>query len=615
MKNRKQGGGKRSFRGFLELAGLLILAALFAPHVDASTSINGTIYSNTTWDLAGSPYVLSGEVSVAQDVVLTIDPDVVVKFDIGARLLVGGTLAADGTASAPIVFTSIADDSHGGDSNGDGDASSPASGDWGYIAFEGGSANSVLNHALVSYGGGGNLHALQLSAPIAITNSTLSSNGTTAGPYVIACGAAVTPTITGNTISNNAEGGIALWSGCNATISGNLIANNGGSGIGIASNNTVPTITANTISGNTLGISNSAGPANIINAEGNFWGSDTGPYDGSNDRATGGWYNPGGEGDAVSDYVDHDPWIGKPPPAETDITLGPTDRPWNTAESAAEPVNTATGNYWHQHTDLEIAGPGIPFAFTRMYNAQDSYSGPLGPGWTHSFNWVLAENTDDDSVAIKYGDSHEAAFDPDGSGGYVSRYAGVYDTLVKYPDNSFTLTQNDGKVLTFDPAGRLVTIADRNGNAQALTYAAGGNLESITDTAGRLITLGYDASDRLVLLTDPLGRAIGYAYDGNGDLVAVTDPRGGVWSYVYDASHRVTSITDPRGHILVANTYDADDRVVSQNNGRGFTTTFAYDTPAPGQTSVTDRLGGVSPVGWARFLCPRGSEADVLRNG
>ncbi len=42
---------------------------------------------------------------------------------------------------------------------------------------------------------------------------------------------------------------------------------------------------------------------------------------------------------------------------------------------------------------------------------------------------------------------------------------------------------------------------------------------------------------------------------------------------------------------MVSNTYDSNGRVVSQINGRGNTTTFAYDTPDSEKTTVTDSLG------------------------
>ena len=54
--------------------------------------------------------------------------------------------------------------------------------------------------------------------------------------------------------------------------------------------------------------------------------------------------------------------------------------------SSDDPVNTAIGSFTHTETDLAIATRGPALSFTRSYNSRDTYSGPLGPGWTHSYN-------------------------------------------------------------------------------------------------------------------------------------------------------------------------------------------------------------------------------------
>ncbi len=131
------------------------LWVFLAPKVFAETHVSGLINTNTLWTLAESPYVVDSGVSIASSGVLTIEPGVVVKFqDANSFIVVNGTLNVNGTSDEKIYFTSIKNDSVGGDTNSDGSASAPASGDWRNIKFEAGSVG-LVSHAIIRYGGEG----------------------------------------------------------------------------------------------------------------------------------------------------------------------------------------------------------------------------------------------------------------------------------------------------------------------------------------------------------------------------------------------------------------------------------------------------------------------------
>ena len=257
----------------------------------------------------------------------------------------------------------------------------------------------------------------------------------------------------------------------------------------------------------------------------------------------------------------------------------------------AEPVNSATGNYFSSHVDLAVRSRGISLALKRSYNSLDAYSGPLGQGWTHSYNALLAENSGSGQVTIKQGDGSTISFIPVGNGTYSSKSAGLFDTLHKNGDGSFTLTRKTRTALTFSPSGQLLSIADRNGDNQTLAYDSKQNLVTVTDSLGRTLSLTYDTNNHLISVSDPTGRTIQYGFDSTGQLSSFTDALGKVTQYAYDTNLILTSAVDARGVMYMQNTYDAADRVVSQKNGRGVVTQFAYDTPSAGITTITDGNG------------------------
>jgi RHS repeat-associated protein len=261
---------------------------------------------------------------------------------------------------------------------------------------------------------------------------------------------------------------------------------------------------------------------------------------------------------------------------------------------SADPVSIATGVFTNEVGDLAMPGRGLGFSFARSYNSADTLQGPLGPAWTHSYNWRVIDAGL--FVDVRRGDGRRDHYSKNADGTYVHP-PNVFDLLVKNVDNTYTFTLTNQVVYEFSTSGALTRIHEPAGNQLAFAYTSG-NLTTITDSGGRTVSLSYDTSNRITQVQDPLARNVTYGYDSNGRLATVTDKIGnGVgpasahrWLYAYDGSTlHLTTITDPDGHVRVTNTYDAQGRVYQQRDGLSKLTTFDYSTP--GQTVVTDPRG------------------------
>ena len=112
---------------------LTLIFSFFISTVFSQTNISGGIYANTTWNQAGSPYVISGNLVIFDDVTLAIDPGVEVKFDLEAKIELRGKMTAIGSETDSIHFTS--------------NEISPARGDWDGIIVLGTSQGAT--HQLV----------------------------------------------------------------------------------------------------------------------------------------------------------------------------------------------------------------------------------------------------------------------------------------------------------------------------------------------------------------------------------------------------------------------------------------------------------------------------------
>ncbi|MCB0190134.1 MAG: hypothetical protein KDE31_37940, partial [Caldilineaceae bacterium] len=196
-------------------------AAYTETRLAAQVSVCGEIAANTTWTVSNSPYTLTCNVTVAAAATLTVEPGVVVKAGSLDELIIRGGLVAQGTSAQPIVFTSIKDDTHGGDTNGDGNASVPAARDWDGITFEPGSRSAGLSHVILAYSTNGAVYnALGTATDLTFTGNFFQNNDRRS-VYLELADAAGQITASGNTAANNGLNAIVI----DGTVAGALNIN------------------------------------------------------------------------------------------------------------------------------------------------------------------------------------------------------------------------------------------------------------------------------------------------------------------------------------------------------------------------------------------------------
>lgn len=219
--------------------------------------LGGTLAADAIWNVTDAPYYLVNDVTVTIDNTLTIAPGVTLKLQNAVDLIVDGALLVNGTPTEPVYFTSYRDDSIAGDSNGDG-SSYGAPNDWHGIAFRDTSDDiSTISHAIIRFSG-------------------YDFGGSTRGGAIRLHEAS--PTIEFTVLTANRFAGISA-------------------------ENAIPQLICNNIVDNpNYGIFNGSVDT-VVRAEGQWWGSESGPNHSS---------NPSGAGNRVSDGVDFIPWTTSP---------------------------------------------------------------------------------------------------------------------------------------------------------------------------------------------------------------------------------------------------------------------------------------------------------------
>ena len=275
------------------------------------------------------------------------------------------------------------------------------------------------------------------------------------------------------------------------------------------------------------------------------------------------------------------------PPYQKPNTSSNTINPKWFQAIIAEPIQLGTGTYYYKHTDINVHTINGSLNFTRFYNSlNDTLSGPLGYGWSHTYNYYL-DNREDTAWDIHYPDGHIATFIPmNAMGQSFPIFSGTTDSLQKNSNASYSLFTKEKVQYHFDAAGKLDSIIDLDSNITQLHYTSN-LLSSIVAPGGRSLVLTYSGNN-ITSVKDPLNRVCNYTYDGNNNLISLKDPNNGTASFTYDSEHRMLTAVNPLGDIIVKNTYDANGKVISQKDAYNQVTSIAYNFPNAGDATVTN---------------------------
>ncbi|CAM2064709.1 DUF11 domain-containing protein [Sulfidibacter corallicola] len=267
-----------------------------------------------------------------------------------------------------------------------------------------------------------------------------------------------------------------------------------------------------------------------------------------------------------------------------------------------DPVNTANGELVLREPgddrlelsgELDLGGP-FPLFFRRTYGSALGRDGflpmPLGPNWSHNFNWRLLRNGD--RVFVVTGGGMLVSFTRAGESPWtleVPRSLGYQ--LVEHQEGMDLGEPNTGRVFRFDASGRLVRIFDLHGGSHTIEYADGDQRPALVfDGLGRTLFFAYNDDGFLARVTDG-SRSLSFSYT-DGLLTEATDVLGNVTVYDYDTNHAVTGLLtarhEPMSNTPWTQTFDAEGRVATQTDAFGNLHGFAYDGTT---TTVTDPLG------------------------
>ena len=292
-------------------------------------------------------------------------------------------------------------------------------------------------------------------------------------------------------------------------------------------------------------------------------------------------------------------------------------------------VDMKNANYTESWIDIQITGSGYALRVQRTYNSRSVFNGMFGFGWCSDFETSITKNPEGHLKLQECGAGQEITFRPQGAGGNTlsktvdsiiayyrktnpnsgessitilrdqlinnsnlranwAKQAGVAtptaskgsvfvsDNLevekIEFDGSQYSRTLADGTVQKFNSAGRLISLADKNGNFLRFNYN-GDLLREAVDNTGKKLTFTFYPTKRVKDIAGPGNIKVEYKYKGE-DLVEAKNQWKNTYLYEYDDNHNLTKMTFP----------DKTFKALSYNQKNDWVTSF------------TDRAVGGDPA-------------------
>jgi RHS repeat-associated protein len=175
----------------------------------------------------------------------------------------------------------------------------------------------------------------------------------------------------------------------------------------------------------------------------------------------------------------------------------------------------------------------------------------------------------------------------------------VFDPAGRHLRTLHPLTGGTLRQFGYDPAGRLVTITDGDGNVTTIERDGGGNPTALLAPDGQRTTLTLDGNGYLATVTNPAGEAHRFTYSPEGLMQTYTTPRNHDYHFTYDAQGRLVRDEDPAtGFKAFGRSQTQTSYTVTMTTALNRVSTYLVETLADGGTRRVD----TAPDGTATTL-------------